>query len=297
MSASRLFVSSHRLPWSGGDVLPRLLLVALTWGLASAPAAAQHVPRRIVSLAPSVTEVLFSAGVGGRVAGVTSYCRYPREVLGLPKVGGYLTPSYEALVALQPDLVVTLAEHADIEPRIRALGIPILRLDHRSLDGIARSIELVGQRCGAARSAQQAANALRGTLASVKRRAAGGARPRVLICFGRAEDFRRLTAAAPGTIHHDLITQAGGVNVLTSPAIAYPTLSAEGVMRLDPDVIIELSPGGDAAALRRQWSRLDSVRAVRNGRVYVFTGEFLSVPGPRFARFSETIARSIRGEG
>jgi iron complex transport system substrate-binding protein len=276
--------------------LTRLLLVALVCAAAWTPEAAQSVPRRIVSLAPSVTEVLFEAGAGPRVVGVTSYCRFPREVLALPKIGGYLTPSYEALVGLQPDLVITLPEHADVEPTIRALGIPILRLDHRSLDGIVRSIDQVGERCGAATSAKQAADALRQTLAGA-RRLVTGARPRVLICFGRAEDFRRLTAAAPGTIHDDLIAQAGGANVLASRAVAYPTLSAEGVMRLDPDVIVELSSGGtDAAALRRQWSLLDSVRAVRNGRVYVFTGEFLSVPGPRFARFAETIARSIRGE-
>jgi iron complex transport system substrate-binding protein len=273
-----------------------LLLIALVWGTACIPAAAQDMPRRIVSLAPSVTEVLFAAGAGARVVGVTSYCAFPRAVLGLPRVGGYLTPSYEALVALRPDLVVTLAEHADVEPKIRALGIPILRLDHRSLDGIVRSIEQVGERCGTAAHARQAAGALRLALAGATRSSAS-ARPRVLICFGRAEDFRRLTAAAPGTIHDDLITRAGGVNVLASPAIAYPTLSAEGVMRLDPDVIIEFSSGAtDATALRRQWSRLDAVRAVRNGRVYVFTGEFLSVPGPRFARLTETIARSIRGE-
>jgi iron complex transport system substrate-binding protein len=239
-----------------------LLLIALVWGAACTPAAAQDMPRRIVSLAPSVTEVLFEAGAGPRVVGVTSYCLFPREVLALPKVGGYLTPSYEALVALQPDLVVTLAEHAHVEPKIRALGIPILRLDHRSLEGIVRSIEQIGERCGTAARAKQAADALRKTMAGAKRFAAG-ARPRVLICFGRAEDFRRLTA--------------------------------EGVMRLDPDVIIEFSSGTDAAALRRQWNRLDSVQAVRNGRIYVFTGEFLSVPGPRFARVAETIARSIRG--
>jgi iron complex transport system substrate-binding protein len=275
--------------------LRRLLLIVLVWGAGGTPAAAQDMPRRIVSLAPSVTEVLFEAGAGARVVGVTSYCVFPRDVLALPKVGGYLTPSYEALVALQPDLVVTLAEHADIEPHVRALGLPILRLDHRSLEGIVRSIEQVGERCGTARPAKQAADLLRHTLAGAKR--AAGARPRVLICFGRAEDFRRLTAAAPGTIHHDLIAHAGGANVLASTAIAYPTLSAEGVMRLDPDVIIEFSSGGtDPSALRRQWNRLDSVRAVRNGRVYVFTGEFLSVPGPRFARIAETIARSIRGE-
>jgi iron complex transport system substrate-binding protein len=276
--------------------LKRLLLLVVVWGAVPMTVGAHVIPRRIVSLAPSVTEVLFEAGVGPRVVGVTSYCRFPREVLPLPKVGGYLTPSYEALVALQPDLVVTLPEQADLEPRLTALGIPILRVDHRSLEGIVHSIEQVGERCGTAARANRAADALRQTLAGA-RRIAAGARPRVLICFGRAEDFRRLSAAAPGTVHDDLITQAGGRNVLTSRAVAYPTLSAEGVMRLDPDVIIEFSSAGtDPAALRGQWSRLDSVRAVKNRRVYVFTGEVLSVPGPRFARFAETIARSIRGE-
>jgi iron complex transport system substrate-binding protein len=276
-------------------VVIRLLLVCL-FALAPAMTAAQDHPRRIVSLAPSVTEVLFEAGLGARVVGVTSHCRFPREVLGLPKVGGYLTPSYEALVALRPDLVVTLPEQADLEPQLRALGFPVLRVDHRSLEGIIRSIEQVGDRGGAAPAAYRAASALRQALGAPGRRATGP-RPRVLITFGRAEDFRRLTAAAPGTIHDDLITQAGGVNVLTSPAVAYPTLSAEGVIRLDPDVIVELASGGaDPAALRRQWNRLDSVRAVRIGRVHVFTGEFLSVPGPRFVRFADTIARSIRGD-
>lgn len=276
--------------------MKRLLLLTLLWGTASAPTGAQGIPRRIVSLAPSVTEVLFEAGLGPRVVGVTSYCRFPREVLALPKVGGYLTPSYEALVSLRADLVVTLPEQADLEPRLTALRIPILRVDHRRLEGIVHSIEQLGQRCGAEARAKPAADGLRATLAGVKRVAAGQ-RPSVLICFGRAEDFRRLTAAAPGTVHDDLITEAGGANVLTSRSIAYPTLSAESLMRLNPDVIIEFSSTGtDAGALRRQWDRLNSLRAVTNGRVYVFTGEFLSVPGPRFVRLADTIARSIRGE-
>src|SRR5262249_52717909 len=104
---------------AGGNVVTRVLV--LVWALASATTAAQEHPQRIVSLAPSVTEVLFEAGLGPRVAGVTSYCRFPREVLALPKVGGYLTPSYEALVALHPDLVVTLPEQADLQPRLPAL--------------------------------------------------------------------------------------------------------------------------------------------------------------------------------
>jgi iron complex transport system substrate-binding protein len=276
--------------------LTRRLVLALVCGWAST-AGARDIPQRIVSLAPSATEVLFEAGLGSRVVGVTSYCRFPRAVLALPKVGGYLTPSYEALVALQPDLVVTLPEHADIEPRLAALKIPILRLDHRSLDGIVRSILTVGERCGAQATANRAADALRQDLARTRRIVSDSARPRVLICFGRSEDFRRLYVAAPGTVHDDLIAQAGGRNAITSSTVSYPALSVEGVMRLGPDVIIELSPAGtDTGSLRRQWNVLDSVRAVKTGRVYVFTGEFLSVPGPRFARFAETVARSIRGE-
>ena len=276
--------------------MKRVLLLALTSAAMATTTAAPTARPRIVSLAPSATEVLFEAGAGALVVGVTNHCRFPREALSLPKVGAYLTPSYEALLALKPDLVVTVPEQSDLEPKLTALKIPILRLDHRSLDGIIRSLEQVGRCCGAEASAMRAAEALRRTLAEA-RRIASDPPPRTLICFGRAEDFRRLYAAAPGTVHDDLITHAGGANVLTSPAVAYPTMSAEGVMRLDPDVIIEFSSrDGDAETLRRQWQRLDSVRAVRNGRVHVFTGEFLSVPGPRFVRLAARIARAIRGD-
>lgn len=277
--------------------MSRAILSAIVWAWACTASAQATPPQRIVSLAPSVTEVLFDAGVGTRVVAVTSYCRFPPAVLALPKIGGYLTPSYEALVALRPDLVITLPEHADIEPRLSALNIPILRLDHRSLEGIIRSIVTVGERCGVTVRATRAAEKLRQDLARARRIVGNGTRPRVLICFARSEDFRQLTAAAPGTVHHDLITQAGGLNALTSDAVSYPTLSVEGVMRLDPDVIIEFAAGGrDAKVLRHQWNVLDSIRAVRTNRVYVFTGEFLSVPGPRFVRFAETIAHAIRGD-
>jgi len=274
--------------------IPRVLLLALVWGWASTVAAAGSAPQRLVSLAPSVTEVLFEAGLGPRVVGVTSYCRFPREVLAIPKVGGYLTPSFEALVALRPDLAVVLPEHIDLEPRLAALRIPILRLDHRSLDGIVRSIVILGERCGVQPRAEWAAEALRQHLARVRQIRRGSPRPRVLVCFGRSEDFRRLYAAAPGTVHDDLITQAGGENALTSRAVSYPILSVEGLMRLDPDVIVEFAAGRpDAATLRRQWDALDAIRAVKSGRVHVFTDDFLSVPGPRFVRFAETIARVL----
>jgi iron complex transport system substrate-binding protein len=256
--------------------------------------AAEPVPSRIISLAPSVTEVLFEIGLGPRVVGVTSYCRYPRAALALPKIGGYLTPSYEAVAALRPDLAVVLPEHADIEPHLGALNIPILRVDHRTIEGVIQSLMTLGDRCGAAAKAREAVDGLRRHLARARQIAGTSARPRVLVCFGRSEDFGRFYAAAPGTIHDDLVTLAGGQNVVTSRSVSYPTLSAEGLMRLDPDVIVEFaSERQDAAALRRQWNVFGSLRAVKAGRVHVFTEDFLSVPGPRFVRFTETLARIL----
>jgi iron complex transport system substrate-binding protein len=117
------------------------------------PGAKSRVPTRIVSLAPSVSELLFALGLGGRVVGVTTYCRYPSEVLALPKIGGYLTPSYEALAAVRPDLAVLLPEHDDVRRNVEMLGIPVLRVDHTHIAGILESATTIGERCGVSRQA------------------------------------------------------------------------------------------------------------------------------------------------
>lgn len=260
--------------------------------LCAAPASAQ--PQRIVSLAPSVTEVLFAVGLGPRVVAVTSYCLYPPAALRLPKIGGYLTPSYEALVSAAPDLAVVLPEHADIEPKLAMLRVPVLRLDHRSIEGVLAGIDAVGRRCGVEAGAEALARGLRDRLARLTAATARLVRPRVLLCFGRTDDLRRIYASAPGTVHDDLLTYAGGINAVPPGPVSYPTLSLEGVLRLDPDVIVELAPGrGDAAALMRQWQAAGALRAVKTGRIHVFTDDFLSVPGPRFVRFTETLARAL----
>jgi iron complex transport system substrate-binding protein len=255
---------------------------------------AQALPQRIVSLAPSITEVLFAVGLGPRVVAVTSYCRYPPAVLALPKIGGYLTPSYEALVAVRPDLAVLLPEHADIEPRLRQLRVPVLRVDHGRINGILTGISTIGDRCGAGAPARALAGDLRIRLDRLTIASSGTRRPRVLLCFGRTADFRRLYAAAPGTAHADLLTYAGGDNALLPGSVSYPTLSLEAVLRLDPDVVIEFAPGrGDPEPLVREWRTIAGLRAARTGRVYVFTDDYLSVPGPRFVRFAETLATAL----
>lgn len=260
------------------------------------PGRAAASPKRIVSLAPSVTEALFALGLGDRVVGVTSYCRYPPEAADRPRIGGYLTPSYEALAAARPDLVVVLPEHDDVVPKLEALGLPVLRLDHRSVAGILDGLVTMAARCGTDTDGPLVSG-LQAGLTRIEGAVAARARPRTLVVLGRQGDrttFRSVIGGGRGGLHHDLVARAGGTNVLAETAVAYPTLSAEGLMRLDPDAVIECAPlRGDPETLRGEWNALPSLRAVRTGRVAVFTQACLSVPGPRLVRLLEDMAKAL----
>jgi iron complex transport system substrate-binding protein len=231
------------------------------------------------------------------VVGVTSYCRYPAEALAIPKIGGYLTPSYEAMASAHPDLAVLLPEHDEVLPHVQALGIPVLRIDHTSVAGILASVTILGDRCGAARQAAALRAELEARLDEIARATKGRPRPRVVICMGRNADsagFRSMSAAGPGGIYDDLIVRAGGINAVPPGPVLHPSLSAEALLRLDPDVVVEFAPnGGDPQRLRSEWQALASLRAVRTGRVYVFTQDLLPVPGPRLVRFVGDLARTL----
>lgn len=258
---------------------------------------ASRAPMRIVSLAPSVTELLFALGLGDRVVGVTSYCRYPPEVIRIPKIGGYLTPSYEALASLRPDLAILLPEHDEVRGRVEALGIQVLRLDQTSVAGILGSATATGERCGATRQAASLRAELQTQLDQIAHTIAGRSRPRVVICMGRNADpngFRSMSAAGPGGIYDDLIARAGGTNAIGPGPILHPSLSAEALLRIDPDAIVEFAPGsGPPERLQAGWRSLSSLRAVRTGRVYIFTQDFLTIPGPRLIRFVGELARAL----
>ncbi len=284
--------------------LPRvtaLLVICLAVGSCTPqtpiPGSPIRAPQRIVSLAPSVTEVLFALGLGDRVVGVTTYCRYPAEALKVAKIGGYLTPSYEALAAVHPDLAILLPEHDDIRSRVEALGIPVLRVDHTSLAGILDSLTTIGERCDIARQAAAVRAELEAPLDEITQTLAGRQSPRVVICLGRNADpsgFRSMSGAGPGGIYHDLIVRAGGTNAIPPGPILPPSLSAESLLQLDPDAIVEFAPSrGSPERLQLGWRTLSSLRAVRTGRVSIFTDDFLPVPGPRLIRFVSTLARAL----
>jgi len=259
--------------------------------------------RRIVSLAPSITETLFTLGCGDRVAGATRYCNYPAAAKRVPRVGGYIDPSFERIAGLKPDLVVALRgpEHKRVRAYLRRMRLPLVAVDHESLSGIVASLESLGRACGAQNRGATLASKARQTLARVAARTRGRRRPRVLVVFGRAAvtgPLREVYVAGRKGLYDDVLRRAGGSNAFPRDVPAYPKVSAEGIAALDPDLIVELAPqlereGITHAQLLETWRRLPSLRAVRQGAVHILPGAFGEVPGPRFVDLVEHLSRLL----
>ncbi len=264
-------------------------------------AAASRLPRRIVSLAPSVTETLFALGLGDRVVGVTRFCTSPAEARSLPKVGGYLDVNYEEILALRPDLVVGIVDNAAACARLERLGLATLTVDQTTLARILRSVVEIASACGVRPRGEALAGTIRTRIAEIRRRTAGLERPRTLVVVDRrvgAGGVTQLWAAGPTTFYEEVLELAGGRNALPPSAVAYPELSAEGLVAADPDVILDLVPDlaargvGRATALA-DWRSLDVLRAVRDGRVRLLEQELVAVPGPRIADMVDLFARAL----
>ncbi|MDI9431955.1 MAG: ABC transporter substrate-binding protein [Planctomycetota bacterium] len=260
--------------------------------------------RRIVSLAPSITESLFALGLGDRVVGVTSFCDYPPEALAKSKVGGYYDLNYEAIVALEPDLVVCLPEHEGRLADLDRLNLPHLTVDHRRVEAILESLATLGRVCGVEERAEELVKDIRGCIAAVQNRTIDQSRPRVLLCVGRnmgSAAIDDVYIAGRGGFYDEMIVLAGGINAYEGQ-LDFPVVTGEGLLRLQPDVIIDMVPdlqekGLSKADVLKQWSVLADLPAVRQRRVFLFTEDFVVVPGPRFIQILEKMAAMIHPEG
>jgi iron complex transport system substrate-binding protein len=257
-----------------------------------------------VSLAPSITELLFALGAGDRVVGVTDWCRHPAAVRDLPRVGGHVNPNLEAVVALRPDLVVVEAANAAVGDRLSRLGVGTCVVEHRHVAGILASVRLVGEACGDTASAAALHADLSRRLAQLAARRAGKPRPRVMIVVGREVKSGRLEdlyLAGGGTFLGELLELAGGENVVAGAAVSYPMISTEGLLRLAPDVVIDLAPEcaddpGRWAELERAWRARTDLPAAGSARVHVVTDDAPLIPGPRFVETLEWLASILDAE-
>lgn len=259
--------------------------------------------RRIVSLAPSVTETLFALGLADRVVGVTRFCAYPAEVATKARVGGLLDPNLEAIVALKPDLVVLLAGDDATEAMLATLEIATLTVDHRDINGILDSILVLGRAGGVVEAAKAIVTDLQARMDRVRQRTAGQPRRRVLFSISRtlgSGAIEDVYVAGDSPYFRRILELAGGENVFAGQRAAFPVVSAEGILHANPDVIVDLVPvvshrSEPVAESLDDWQQLAGTNAVRDGRVYAMQSDYASVPGPRFILLVEQLAEMLHG--
>ena len=276
-----------------------VVLVVLAVAATGVGAGAADEPRRIVSLVPATTEMLFVMGAGDRIAGVSTYDRFPPDVARIPKVGGLLDPDVERLLSLKPDLVIVYDTQTDLKRQLERAAIPIFGYRHRDLRDITETMRALGARIGAAAAADAAARGIEQQLAATGRRVAGRPRPKTLLVFGREQGtLRQINASGGYGFLHDVLELAGGANVLADLQRQAVDMSSEMVLTRAPEVILELHYGDSLrperlGPERLVWNALASVPAVRTNRVYLLGGDEFVVPGPRIVIAAERFARTL----
>ena len=252
-------------------------------------------PRRVVSLSPAATELLFAVGAGPQVVAGTDLDNFPEEAKKLPKVGGFdaRTQNLEVVLSHKPDLVVC-ANQTDLVRKLEAFGVPVLVLDPKASGGVAQNLELVGKATGHAERGGELAAEFRTRWAAVKVRAdTPVAPPRVLLVV----DESPLFTAGPGTFLDEVIIAAGGVNVFADTP-GWAKVSDEQVLKRGADVILFIDHAGvgDAGVRERLLKRTGwaELKAVREGRVRAVPADIVTRPGPRLADGLEAVAAALR---
>lgn len=252
-------------------------------------------PQRIVSLAPSHTEILFALELGDKVVGVDKFSNYPPEAEKIEKVGGFSDPSLEKIASLQPDLVLGTGLHKKLLPQLESLGAAVLLLESRDVEGALAHIQLVGRVTDRSRVAEQVVAEIRVRLERIKSKVQTVPQEQRPWVYYEVYSEPIMTVG-PHTLIHQLIEWAGGRNIAYDAQTDYPEFSAEAVIQRNPEVIIFPSFHGTASLTveklraRPGWG---SIRAVKEGRVYPIDADLISRPGPRLAEAAEELARLI----
>ena len=265
--------------------------VVLACVLCIAHVAGQGQPQRIISLIPSVTEMLFAMGAGPRIVGVSNFDEYPPEVRSRPKVGGLIDPDLERILSLKPDLVVVYGTQSDLRNQLARANVPMYQYQHAGLADITATIRSLGQRVGNVRQGNALADGIDSDIAAIHHQVSGQPKPRTLLVFGRDKDALRGIYVSGGIgFLHDMLEAAGAINIFADVKRQSVQATSEMILTRTPDVILEIREGASSGPNVRAWDALGSVPAVRNHRIYLLAGDEMVTPGPRVAAGIRRIA-------
>lgn len=254
-------------------------------------------PQRIVTFAPSATEIVFALGLGDRLVGVSGpFDDYPRAAEDVPEVGGAgdfgVDPEVEKVVSLEPDLFLTIKGGDQWKERLRELGVPVVTLDATDLDDLLDDIETAGRITGADEEADALVADMEAQAAEVQDRV-GGREP--VTCFYETF-YPPLYTVGPGTFIYDLLERAGCDPVTSSSDQQYPQWSVEDVVRKSPDVYLVSSESGASPRQVARRPGFGAVSAVALGHVVAIESDLAERPGPRIVQGLRLLARALHPE-
>lgn len=278
--------------------IARAFVLALSLALCALCA---DVPKRIVSLSPDLTEVLYGVGALPRVVGVSDFDTYPPEVAKLPHLGPLQSPNLETLTALHPDLVVVNSAQAPfLEDTLKQLGLRILKVSNSTLGEVYSSMLAIGHATGNDGQAVKLVAATRESLDRVARKTARLPKPRVVLIIDRTPGtLRDLYTATEGSYLSELIEIAGGHLVVQPAKTGYAKLSKEDLLALNPDIILDFIQGPKsrfAGDPLDAWREMPELKAVRTRRVHEVNEDYVPHASQRIVQTAELFARLIHPE-
>lgn len=260
--------------------------------------ALSHPPQGIISLSPAITETLFALGLDNQIAGVTNLCDYPAKAKKKTKVGSYIHPNIEKIIALQPDLILSTTYTSQAAERLEKLGVPVFVINPATLKASMDSILSVGKITGKAKEAAEIVDRLNQRIKAVTDKVKNlkeEDRPSVLWQIGS----NPLVTVGPKTLGHDLIVLAGGRNIVGNTLIEYPRYSLEAILHKNPEVIIVVGmiEGDYSIGEIERWNKWGNLSAVKNRRVHQIDSDLVTRRGsPRVVDGLEEVACILHPE-
>ncbi|HDP70061.1 MAG TPA: cobalamin-binding protein [Actinobacteria bacterium] len=252
-------------------------------------------PEKIVSLAPSNTEILFALGLGDKVVGVTDFCDYPEEAKSKDKVGGFSEPNIEKIIELEPDLILGTGMHQKLINQFEDVGLTVFILDPKGIDGVIESIGTVGKLTGETGASRKLMDEMKEKIENVKGKVANlSDDKKPLVYYEVCND--PISTVGPGALMFDIVEMSGGTNIAADTKEKYPQLSLETLIEKDPQIIIASEGSmGDPGKVkeRKGW---ESMSAVKDGKVYIIDENKVVRPGPRIVDGLVDAAKIIHPE-
>jgi iron complex transport system substrate-binding protein len=250
-------------------------------------------PKKIISLAPNVTEILFSLGLDQEIVGVSIHCNFPEKVQRKVRVGSYISLDFEKIVSLKPDLIIATGagNTRDMVDRLERLGFPTYVIFPKNVEDVTRSVGHLSQLVGREKEGEEIIQEMRRRRERVLALTLGLPRPRVFLQIGEAP----IVTVGKNSFADDLIRLAGGDNVAGNEKEMYPRFGMEEILKRSPEVILisSMNPRGNYQKVLQEWSRWKTIPAVKNGQIYLIDSDLIDRPSPRIIEGLEEMARIL----